>query len=752
MASIVASIVEILVKANTSQANAALKETGGHVKTIGDIVSGIVGANVLQRLGDGLLNMAKGVVGAGIGATSQMQSMELSLEGLMAREIARGTAVQKTSKVLVDASEDEGKASADNAEKLEALRFKYDDLQDSIAITTQRMSEWTDKTKESTKMGQRDQLEDYNHKLAVTAAQIAELEKAGSGTGPTYKTVTETIYEGARSITEVMPEAQKAAKALTDELIVMGLKSPFKVEDVQAGFQQALVYGYNAKEAKLLANGLLSMGAGLGQTSDKFQRLQYNLLQLRKLDKLTTRDIRELGQTGFDLVDTLRVVGQQYGLQINSIEDWNSAIKGGKITWDQFAVGFEKYASETFGGAVDRMAKSWSGLQNSVSDISIAIAPKLLGEALDKVSERGGRLLDKFIEIRDSPALTAIGDNIGKMVDTALGPLDRFLDWFDEYDRLSTIVNSQEEPFLLQEVAKTRMDEMTAGMTPFKAAATAAFGPETMKAIDDIAKVIQGVGDALNWVAEQLQKYQDFTANMTTLPDMLFGKGVGWGDAIGGALGKTETFGGEGGSPWANLVDKLKNGLDGVPDEMAEPFKDGAGEIGKEQTTLQGALGTHGRRATATIEREGPRTREALVRPFQQAAKTEIPEQLQIITAEVEKVKLPPLFIRIGWQIDPMPEGLGATETPSTEPHWQDIVRAGTGASFVASRPRLMLVGERGAESVNVQPLGRTTLQPAAAGMGGNIVFNFPGLSVRDDRDIDALAYKVAQALRRRNR
>lgn len=763
-----ASTVEIHVKANTKDAERELGGLAGVLGRIGEVGAGILSANTLQRLAGGVADLVKGFAGASVNAVADYQAMEMGLEGLLARELARGTLVTKTSRVAVEASSKEGKAAAAAAKKLADLRWKYDDLQDSIAVVNQRMGEWTDKTKESTKMGQRDQLEDYNHKLAETAKAIADLEKAGAGApgGTTYKTVTEQVYEGAKKISDVMPQAQQRAKDLMEELAVMAIKSPFQVENVQNAFRLASVYGYTAKEAKSLTGGILDMAAGMRLDNTQLDRMSYNLLQLSKLDKVTMRDQRELGMVGLDLVDVFRGVSKIYGLNINSIDEWNQAIDTGKITWSQFAVGFEKYADEQFGGSSERASRSIRGLQSTMADVFTLTMPKVLGGAADEITERLSKILDKFLEIRDSPVLAEIGGKLASKVDEWLGPLDRFLGWFDTYDQTMSNIHNQDAPFLLQDVALRNMDEMTAKGGPFQSAMLTAFGPETTKTIND-------VGNAIKWVMDQVARFTGEVKPMV--------------DAIKGVLEKglnAETFEalwggpkGEGASIFnfgKKLVDGLAGDLATVKDiftkplsdaeaEIAQrqdplgkavsaPFKGGFAEIGKAQVTMRGELGAHGRKAQATIQGQEPRIRAALVQPFRQAAKNEVPEQLQIITAEVEKTKLPPLFIRIGWQVDPMPKlPVTPSTTPDDTPHWQDIVRAGLGASFTATRPRLMMVGERGAEQVNVQPLGRTTLQPAGAGAGAPVQIIMHN-TVRSDADIDAIAYRVAQALRRRNR
>jgi tape measure domain-containing protein len=234
--------------------------------------------------------------------------------------------------------------------------------------------------------------------------------------------------DGVKSIAEVFPVARDRAAELMEVLSKISIISPFQVEDIQQVFRMQMAFGFTTDQALRMTDGLLNMAAGIGASSEMLQRMGYNLAQINLQGKVTALDIRQLALAGLGLTDVLRYVGKQMGLNIETHLDFNKAIAAGKITWEDFAINFQKYAEENFAGASERMARTLVGLKSTWHDVWVLTIPKLLGPAVDVVTQRLSKLLDAFLEVRESGGLELFGERFARSLERALTPLDAVLD------------------------------------------------------------------------------------------------------------------------------------------------------------------------------------------------------------------------------------------------------------------------------------------------------------------------------------
>lgn len=223
-------------------------------------------------------------------------------------------------------------------------------------------------------------------------------------------------------------KAAPIAGNLADQLRKIAITSPYELGTVQETFRLGMAFGFTSKEATYLTKGILNMASGVGATNEMLSRMSYNFAQIRLQGKVTGVDIRQLALAGFDLVGALRGIGDAYGLEIKNHEDFNKAIASGKLTWQQFAEGFEKYADENFGGAAERMSRTLMGLGSTFKDLFVLTMPKILGPAAERVTGFFNNILNDFIAFSDSGALEELGTRIGDRVGVAVDYLQNLYD------------------------------------------------------------------------------------------------------------------------------------------------------------------------------------------------------------------------------------------------------------------------------------------------------------------------------------
>ena len=239
--------------------------------------------------------------------------------------------------------------------------------------------------------------------------------------------------KGYSSIGMAMDEARVQAAELMEELEEIALISPYQVETIQSTYKTAMAFGYTAREAIDYTSALLNVASGVGATNEQMGRMAYNLAQVRMVGSITARDLRELAMAGFDLNSVLRYIGQSMGIAIEDHNDFNKALEMGLITWEDFTAGFAAYAESNFGGAAKRMSTTLLGLKSTFADVFTLTMPKIIGGAVQAVTDRLNRVLDLFMDLRESGILEEWGARVSRAFEGVMAPIDAFLDRLDAY-------------------------------------------------------------------------------------------------------------------------------------------------------------------------------------------------------------------------------------------------------------------------------------------------------------------------------
>ena len=258
----------------------------------------------------------------------------------------------------------------------------------------------------------------------------------------TREVLAEKFESGAIAVGDyeaALESVQKPAAEIMEKLAKMAILSPFTYEGVTQTYRQAMAFGFTSKEADIFTQATLNMAAGIGADNDMLNRMAYNLAQIRLQGKVTALDIRQLALAGFDLRSVLKYVGNQMGVSIEDHLDFNAAIAEGTITWADFTRLYADYADKYFGTASERMARTLSGLKSTFSDVFTLTMPKILGPAAEVVTVFLNKILDKFLELRDSGLLEEWGEKLRVAAVNAVAVLDKFYNDFLEFMTLRSL-------------------------------------------------------------------------------------------------------------------------------------------------------------------------------------------------------------------------------------------------------------------------------------------------------------------------
>jgi tape measure domain-containing protein len=225
----------------------------------------------------------------------------------------------------------------------------------------------------------------------------------------------EIIAAGATDdMTKALEMAEPAAANLFDQIREISMISPFEYEDIVAIFQLNMAFGQTSEMALKLTKAITDMAAASGRGAEMLQRVAYNFSQMNMVGQITMRDVRDLAMAGVDLAAVFK---DQLAM---SIDEVNEALKRGDMTMKDVSEAFVRYADQNFGGAADRMSKTFQGLTSSFQDLMFFVSTDLVGPALDVITESLGGMLDKATAFVDSGVLKDAGNAVGVFLDVIM--------------------------------------------------------------------------------------------------------------------------------------------------------------------------------------------------------------------------------------------------------------------------------------------------------------------------------------------
>jgi len=237
--------------------------------------------------------------------------------------------------------------------------------------------------------------------LTVALETLAARELVAAG-------AAENVQDG---LAAAAPIAQNLMRQLRD----LSLTSPFQAEQIQDAFRFQMAFGATSDSAIELTGAILDTGSALGLNNTQLDRMSYNLAQALQMGDLTAANLRQLKMVGLDLSDVFR---DQLGM---SVKDVSGALKDGSLTMADVSSAFVRYADENFGGASERMSRTFQGLQSSFKDLLYYGGADLLTPALESISGALGGVFDWARGLLESGALAGIGEQLGGFVDRVIG-------------------------------------------------------------------------------------------------------------------------------------------------------------------------------------------------------------------------------------------------------------------------------------------------------------------------------------------
>lgn len=407
--------IEIVIRATdratkpVSRVMGVFGKFGQSIGRIADYVVGTLIANSIINIGRSIAELA----GEALNAAADLQMFTVALETLVAREISRGQIVEETSTAIRHLTEKERL-------ELDKLQVQYADLNKELEDVTgtykdaikQHGEQSTEALRASIRM----------RELEGSIGEVnSKMETLNSIEGSVV-TSTKEMRVGVTTLEEALVPAKDKAQELLGTLREISIISPFEFEQVAQTYRVTLAFGATTDQAMDMTRAILDTGSALGLTSAMLDRTTYNLAQALVQGDFTMQNLRQLKLVGLDLAGILE---EELGYSLQELRD---NLESGQLTLEEVSEAFVKYTEKNFGGAAERMSRTFQGLRSTIKDLFFFTSADLLTPALEVVTDVLNRLFDIALKIVNSGVVTRIGEGLGRAARWALKPLDRVLD------------------------------------------------------------------------------------------------------------------------------------------------------------------------------------------------------------------------------------------------------------------------------------------------------------------------------------
>ena len=383
------------------KASGAFRGLLGSLQRVGEYAMGQLVARAIPALTRGLASLGKMAIGQ-VGAAQQL---EMALGGLLTQSLmyekvnqVRTATLRLTEKEQLQLQGLRANLDGLNV-RLDKARYNYNvylEAQGAAGIDTRNFAAM---------------VATLEANIGKTTLAISTLE----GKEGKLVSTTEQVWEQTMGFAEAQAEAAKQVKELTKFIDLLSIESPFKRQQVEMVTKYSLQAAMGTERTKEFTAAFLDFAAAQGISSENLGFAAEQFMQLRKLGKLTTIDLRQLRRLG---IDVSRILGIKMSM---SVEEFNAQVGKSPELMDELFDAFIELASETTADAAKKMALTLPGMMANLQDIMEVGSRDLFRPMIEAVSPALLGLLEKLKAFVLGPELKAwakrLADNAVRVID-----------------------------------------------------------------------------------------------------------------------------------------------------------------------------------------------------------------------------------------------------------------------------------------------------------------------------------------------
>ncbi len=403
--------LDILIT-GTDRGTPRVRGFGRALRRVGQIAAGILIAGTIR----GITQAIGGLGATAFDAIGQLELMQVGLQSLVAREVARGTIVENS--VLRELSLSDAQIlSIDKlivrrhelTGELEEATTAYNDLVEAEGLSAIETLEASIAMRE------------VQNALSETTDNLESLQRQGSG----VITVFEQVRVGQISLAEALEVAREPAEQLVKWVTELALISPYEEKDIVNTLRVAAGYGFITQfggeavteserlalaqeegvvTAQRLTISLLDLIAAIGLPAENLGRITLALGQVRAHGRLLGQEVRQMVNAGVGL----DIMALAMGL---TVDEFQNLQREGKILAEDFLPKLVELLENDLAGAAERVSRTLPGLQANFTELKRVLLRNFFLPLKDVIAPELLLLYDRLSSQENRDIVTGWGED-----------------------------------------------------------------------------------------------------------------------------------------------------------------------------------------------------------------------------------------------------------------------------------------------------------------------------------------------------
>lgn len=214
----------------------------------------------------------------------------------------------------------------------------------------------------------------------------------------------EYVQAGAAdNVSDALKLVGNAADDVMLKIKDISVISPFEYKQIVSTFTMSMQFGQTSEAALELTQAITDLAAVNKGIPGVLQRVTYNFSQMAMLNRITTRDVKDLRMAGLDMA---KVFEEELGMSIKEVDD---ALQSGKMQFDEVNKAFVEFSKRNYGGAAAKAATTLDGLISTFNDIMFFLSADIFKPVIDRLTVAANEILGVFQGVIDSGIFKWVG-------------------------------------------------------------------------------------------------------------------------------------------------------------------------------------------------------------------------------------------------------------------------------------------------------------------------------------------------------
>jgi len=217
-------------------------------------------------------------------------------------------------------------------------------------------------------------------KVLDLGAALARMGVEGAVSFGRFAIQTGQFRENTLTTLSVLLKSKEAANKLYKEAVKFAAVTPFNTQEVVQGYKGLIAKGFKPEELKRVFTAVGDLAAANPDDPTAMTRLVYAMGQIRSAGKLMGQDLNQVLGAGLSRDTVAKKIAEVMG---STVEEAKKAMSSGKVSGDVAIEAIVKAMEEDFGGTMQALSKTLTGLWSTL----VSKPAELIDKALDPKGE-----------------------------------------------------------------------------------------------------------------------------------------------------------------------------------------------------------------------------------------------------------------------------------------------------------------------------------------------------------------------------